>query len=293
MQYIPTESGTILHRLDDLDRFALPIDFLLPDARLEMLEPARSVLDPWHVDFTTGEILLGVHSVLLRTGGKNILIDTCVGECKERPGRIEWHQRTASGYLRALAAHGLTAGDIDAVMCTHLHADHVGWNTCLLDGRWVPTFPNARYVMGSEELRHWQAQEGVSPGAANHGAYADSVLPVIEHGLVDAVTDGAELAGGLTVLPLPGHSPGHIGFELAQATTRMVFCGDAIHSPVQIYHPDWCSRFCYDADQARATRRALLERATSEDLLLIPAHLRGSLALRVVYKNDSFHPLMQ
>ncbi|MGR3200223.1 MAG: MBL fold metallo-hydrolase, partial [Paracoccus sp. (in: a-proteobacteria)] len=142
-----------ISRITDMDPFALPLTFLFPGAVPEALEAHRSSLAPWHVDFAAGSVLLGVHSLLLQAGGLNILIDTCVGACKPRPARPEWHQRRAAGYLAALSRAGLAPEDIDIVLCTHLHADHVGWNTRLQDGRWVPTFPRARYVIGRQELQ--------------------------------------------------------------------------------------------------------------------------------------------
>ena len=282
--------GAHLRRITDLDRFALPLSLLFPEARQQELEPFRADLAPWHYDFDAGAVLLGVHSLLLRLDGLTVLIDTCVGACKLRPARPEWHARKAQGYLAALAAAGLGPEDIDMVFCTHLHADHVGWNTRLQDGRWVPTFPRARYVMGRAEHDHWQKAEAQAPGQHNHGAYADSVLPVVAAGQADLVEDGADLHHGLSVLPLPGHSPGQTGLALDLQGRRVVFCGDAIHSPLQIFRPDWSSRFCHDPDQARRTRLHLLEQAAAEDLALVPAHLRGALGLRVRGHGGGFRP---
>ena len=132
-----------LHRIVDVDPFALPLDFLFPGARLEDLRHAHSVLMPHHVDFANGHVLLGIQSFLLRTANLNILIDSCVGEHKARTRRTEWHERSATGYIDRLAAAGVAPHEIDIVLCTHLHADHVGWNTRLESGRWV--------VVGSHE----------------------------------------------------------------------------------------------------------------------------------------------
>ena len=146
-------------------------------------------------------------------------------------------------------------------MCTHLHADHVGWNTRLDSGRWVPTFANARYVMSQTEIDH-RAGEAAAKPEANHGSFQDSVLPVVERGLVTTVEAGAEIADGARLLALPGHAPGQIGLEFAAGNgERVVFCGDAIHSPAQVFQPEWSSAFCHDQSLARTTRRALLERA--------------------------------
>ncbi|MEI4487779.1 MBL fold metallo-hydrolase [Frigidibacter sp. MR17.14] len=283
--------GLSVARITDMPRFALGLDFLLPEARLDALVPHRDWLAGDHVDFDRAEILLGVHSLLVRTGGLVILVDTCVGECKPRERRADWHNRKASGYLEALAHEGLAPEDVDIVLCTHLHADHVGWNTRLQDGRWVPTFPRARYVCGAAEAAHWEAEEAASPGQANHGAWGDSVAPLIAEGLLDRVEPGAELAGGLMIRDLAGHSPGQIGVEIATPEGGAVFCGDAIHSPVQLAFPQWSSRFCADPAQAVTTRQALLERAVGEGLILFPAHLRGALGIRVQRAGAGFRPV--
>lgn len=276
----------------DLDPFRLPLQFLFPDGDMAALEAERPVLEPDHLDFQTGEVLLGVQSHLLQVGGLNILIDTCVGENKERPRRPDWHRRQATGYLDRLAEAGLRPEDIHVVLCTHLHADHAGWNTRLDNGSWVPTFPKARYVMGRTEHAHWSALEAAEPGQHNHGLYADSVAPVIEHGQAELVDDGFSLAEGLEIKPLPGHTPGQIGLCLCQgvADRRVLFCSDAIHSPVQVYQPGWSSRFCSDPIKAVETRQTLLDEAVADGTLLIPAHLRRHTAMGVKRSGGRFIP---
>ena len=200
-------------RIIDLDPFALPLAFLFPDATLEALGPAKDMLAGTHIDWAHGTILLAVQSHLIRFGGKTILLDACVGEHKPRPARPEWHQRSGTNYLANLAAAGCTPDDIDIVMCTHLHADHVGWNTRLDSGRWVPTFANARYLMSQTEIDH-RASEAAAKPQANHGSFQDSVLPVVERGLVTTVEAGDEIVDGTRLLALPGHAPGQIGLEI-------------------------------------------------------------------------------
>ena len=279
-------------RIIDLDPFALPLDFLFPDASLAALAHARAMLAGTHLDWANGQILLAVQSHLVRFAGKTILIDACVGEHKPRPARAQWHERTATRYLANLAAAGCAPEDVDIVMCTHLHADHVGWNTRLDSGRWVPTFANARYLMSQAEIDH-RAKEAAARPDADHGSFADSVLPVIERGLVTAVQAGDAIVDGGSILPLPGHAPGQIGLELAAGKDeRLVFCGDAIHSPVQVFEPGWFSRFCHHGAGAVATRRALLARAAAEDLRLFPAHLRAA-SMHVREANGGFVPVIE
>src|SRR5690349_21673030 len=142
---LATQYGTAsVHRVIDLDPFTIPLGFIFPGATIEALAPYKDLLAPIHVDFDNGAALIAIQSHLIRFGGKTILLDACVGEHKARPLRPDWNQRTATSYLANLAAAGVTPDDIDIVMCTHLHADHVGWNTRLESGRWVPTFPKAR-----------------------------------------------------------------------------------------------------------------------------------------------------
>ena len=283
--------GATLERIADLDPFALPLSFLMPGAEIEAIRHLKPVLAPHHVDFAAGNILLGVQSWLLRAGGLTILIDSCVGEHKVRPRRADWHQRERTGFLDRLKAAGVSPDEVDVVLCTHLHADHVGWNTKLDNGRWVPTFPKARYLIGKTELAHWQALEAKEPGAHNHAAYADSVLPVIEAGLSEKVDDGFELAKGMRIEPLPGHSPGQVGLCLdCRSHGKTLFCGDAIHSPVQVYQPGWASAFCSDRDQAVATRLALLDRAAETGELLVPAHIRGAHGMTIAREGAGYRP---
>jgi len=282
-----------IDKIIDTDRFVLPASLLLPGRDLADLEGEHALLSPHHVDFEADTLLLSLHSFLLRVNGLVILIDTCVGECKPRPKRPDWHNRQATGYLNRLADAGIRPEDVDIVLCTHLHADHVGWNTRLQDGSWVPTFPNARYIVGHDELTHWQREEAANPGAHNHDAFSDSVLPIIEAGLAEPVSDGFSLSAGMEIVPLRGHSPGQIGLRLeGRGDQGAVFCGDAIHSPVQVFRPEWSSRFCHDPAQAVATRRALLDRAAEEDLLLLPAHTRGAFGFRIRRDGHGHRPVM-
>lgn len=284
--------GATLHRIVDVDPFALALDFLFPGARLDDIEHARALLMPDHVDFASGDVLLGIQSFLLRTAKLNILIDTCVGEHKPRARRAEWNERTGTGYLDRLAAAGVAPDEIDVVLCTHLHADHVGWNTRLVSGRWVPTFAKARYLIGRRELQHWQSEEARAAGIQNHGSFADSIVPVIAAGQCEAVDDGFEIASGLAITALPGHSPGQVGVCLERrGQGPVVFCGDAIHSPVQVFRPDWTSPFCFDRDEAVRQRLALLERAAGSGGIIVPSHIRGAHGMRVERCGEAWQPI--
>jgi glyoxylase-like metal-dependent hydrolase (beta-lactamase superfamily II) len=279
-----------VHRIIDIDPFTLPLSFLFPGASIEALGAGAAALDGTHIDAASNGVHLAVQSHLIRYAGKVILMDTCVGEHKPRPARPAWHQRSATPYLANLAACGCSPDDVDVVMCTHLHTDHVGWNTRLVSGKWVPTFAKARYLMSQAEL-DLRASEVAHNPAANHGSYLDSVLPIVERGLVDIVKGGDAIADGATIVALPGHTPGQIGLEIATgARSRALFCGDAIHSPAQVYQPQWFSAFCHDGEQAVQTRNALLARAVAEDMVLIPAHLRAA-HMRIREKDGGLAPV--
>jgi glyoxylase-like metal-dependent hydrolase (beta-lactamase superfamily II) len=281
-----------VQRVIDLDPFAIPLDVLFPGRKLTRLDPVAKALTGRHVDFAAGTVQLAIQSHLVRFAGRTILLDACVGEHKMRPLRPEWNVRSGTNYLANLAAAGCVPGDVDIVMCTHLHADHVGWNTRLESGRWVPTFPNARYVMSQREIDQ-RSQEAAKSPQANHGSFQDSVLPILDGGLAQIAKPGDDIVDGATVIDLAGHAPGQIGLDLAAGGgARFLFCGDAIHSPVQVFEPEWSSAFCFDPAQAVRMRRMLLQRAASEDLQLVPAHLRA-MTMRVAENNGGFVPVIE
>jgi len=273
----------------DIDLVEIDIGRLLPAAETGRLG-AYPWLEPDHGDLRSGVLKLRMQSFLLRVAGLNILVDTCIGQHKERTSQPAWHRRTDRGFLDALAEAGVAADEVHLVFCTHLHADHVGWNTRLENGHWVPTFPRARYAMSGDELAHWLDAQTASAAPVNHGSLADSVLPAVESGQAIFVRPDEALAPGLKVTSLAGHTPHHLGLELSDGNERAVFCGDAIHSPVQIVEPQWASAFCSNPEQAIATRLNLLRRAADEDLLLVPAHFRGPAAVRIDRGPDGFLP---
>ena len=269
-------------------RFELALTSLLPSADHRVLQPHRHWLEP---DFLhDGNIRLMIRSWLLQRNNRNILVDACVGNHKSRPSRKEWHLRDEASWLGALAAHGLQPEDIDVVFCTHLHADHVGWNTRLYNGNWVPTFPNARYITSSTEYVHWEAQNAIDEIPSGHGSFIDSVLPIMDAGQMELISDGYELAKGLVLQSSPGHTPGHMSIDVNCEGDKGVFCGDVLHSPVQIIQPEWSSAFCTSPDLARKTRVELLERLCDTSHWLIPMHFSGAGRCRVLPHKNAFLP---
>jgi glyoxylase-like metal-dependent hydrolase (beta-lactamase superfamily II) len=236
------------------------------------------------MDAATGALLFTVQSYVVRTSHHTILIDSCVGNHKERANRPLWHHKTDDTYMRALAALGLAPEDIDYVMCTHLHSDHVGWNTRLEGGRWVPTFPNARYVFTKKELEAWEQGH---PKFTRH-PLEDSVLPVIAAGRAELVANDFALDDEVWLEPSPGHTPDHVSIRLASNGQNAVMSGDLMHSPVQCLHPEWTVWPDWDAAKAKQTRRAFLERHAGIDMLVCTAHFPLPSAGRIVAAGDAF-----
>jgi len=259
-----------------------------PDWQPEAVAAHLSWMEPHHFDAAKNSLKLSIHSWLLRIGRRTVLIDTCIGNHKERPSRPEWH-RMETRYLARLAEAGVRPEQIDMVMCTHLHADHVGWNTRLDNGRWVPTFPNARYVFSKADFDHYLAQEraGKEP---NRGSFRDSVLPVVEAGRAQLVNGDEALDEHLTLERAPGHTPGSVLVKLASAGKRALFCGDVLHHAIQVYHPDWNSFVCADAALARVSRRKVLEQCSGSGALLMPAHFGTPFVCQIEPKGAGFAP---
>lgn len=265
-------------------------DFLtfFPAATEEDLQANLDWMAPHHFEAAGRRVLLSMHSWLVEVNGKRILIDGCVGNDKERAARPDWcGLRTP--FLERLAAAGARPEQIDYVLCTHLHADHVGWNTRLLDGRWVPSFPNATYVFSRREQQFWEEQQAAGTGGPHLQAYRDSVLPVIEAGHALAVEDGHEIEGRLVLEPAPGHTPGHVAIWLKGAAAPAAFTGDILHHPVQVRNPHWSCMGCRDPHQAAATRRSVLERCADTGATLFPGHFMAPHAARISATGDRFH----
>jgi len=260
-----------------------------PLSTAEAWERHRHWMEPLHYDAASGRIALSMHSWLVRTPRSTILIDGCVGNDKDRPTRPAWHHLDIP-YLERLAQLGVAPEQVDYVMCTHLHADHVGWNTRLLDGRWVPTFPNAKYVISRKDHDDWVERLAAAGEAKGHHmqSFVDSVLPVVEAGQALLVDDGFELDGALTVEPAPGHTPHHVAIWLRSGASRGVFTGDVIHHPIQVYHPQWSCMGCEDPDVATATRLRVLHDCAEHGALLLPGHFMAPHAARIVEKDGGF-----
>jgi glyoxylase-like metal-dependent hydrolase (beta-lactamase superfamily II) len=239
--------------------------FILPDATRDACLP-YGWMQPHFMD-EQGNLLMSVHALVVDTGEHRILVDTCIGNDKERNVPNWSHLQTH--FLQDLEAAGYAPDTIDTVLCTHLHVDHVGWNTMLVDGQWVPTFPNARYLFARTEWEHWDANDDETVYGP---VLADSVRPVVEAGLVDLVDMDHRVCPEVCLEPTPGHTPGHVSVHIRSGGAEALITGDCIHHPVQMTRPDWCSSADVDQAQGLQTRETLLQRYVDQDILIVGTH---------------------
>jgi glyoxylase-like metal-dependent hydrolase (beta-lactamase superfamily II) len=230
-----------------------------------------------------GNVALRVQALVVEVAGRTVVVDPCVGNGKSRPTFPFWNEMDWP-FLDRFADAGFTPESVDTVVHTHLHVDHVGWDTRLVNGEWVPTFANARHLYTERELAFCRAD--TNPGVS--GAYADSVVPVIEAGLADIVAEDADLGDGLVLEPSPGHTPGHVSLWIRSEGEAALISGDILHHPVQCRELDWAEVGDVDAEQARATRRALLGQASASGALFVGTHFPTRPAGRVVTAGQAF-----
>jgi glyoxylase-like metal-dependent hydrolase (beta-lactamase superfamily II) len=256
-----------------------------PALSKEMLAENRSWLAPRFLD-PSDKIMLCIQSYIIRTRHHTILIDTCVGNHKSRPTRPFWNMMNSDRYETSLAATGLTVNDIDFVMCTHLHTDHVGWNTRLENGRWVPTFPKAKYVFADRELAHWTRRQKEDPASCPW--VTDSVLPIVEAKREVVVKSDHTLNDLVQLIPTPGHTIDHYSVHVGKAGRDAVITGDMIHSPIQARYPDLGMLSDYDSKLAGESRRKLFGRFCDTSTLMCTAHFPSPSTGRVKRWRDTF-----
>jgi glyoxylase-like metal-dependent hydrolase (beta-lactamase superfamily II) len=256
--------------------------FLLPQATYEAVLPI-GWLQPDFAD-ERGRLKMSIHALVVETPSQRIIVDTCLGNDKENRRIPAWN-RMQTGFLADLAAAGYPRETIDTVVCTHLHVDHVGWNTMLVEGRWVPTFPSARYLIGRVEYHHWTAPHGRDDMAA---VLADSVTPVWQAGLAELVETDHRICDEISLVPTPGHTPGHVSLRIASDGEAALITGDFMHHPCQIARPDWSSTADSDPAAARLTRERMLTDLANTPILVIGTHFAGRSAGRIVPDGDAF-----
>lgn len=259
---------------------------LIPEWDVAATASELAAMVPAHLDAAHGRTVISVHSWLVRHGGRTILIDAGVGNGKRREATL--FNRLDAPFLDRLAAAGVAPGDVDHVLITHLHIDHVGWLTRREDERWVPTFPNARIALSRRELAKYaalHAAEGSDTPKAR--LFADSVLPVLDR--IDPVAPGGgEVIGSFAYLSTPGHSLDHMSIALTSRGEEALFAGDVMHHPVQVAHPGWSSVFSEEPMQGEASRRQMLAHAADRNALVFTSHFAGSSAGQVLREDESF-----
>ena len=241
---------------------------MFPRFNQEAFDAQKGSMVPDHVEPGSDRLVGSIHTWIVKTGRHTILIDTCLGNHKDRhnPG---WNKLNTP-FLERLNACGCKPKSVDFVMCTHLHVDHVGWNTKLENGRWVPTFPNAKYLFAKREYAHWETEHKTQGKETNGGSFDDSVLPIVEAGKAVMIDSDHQPDPMLTIKDYPGHTPGSIAINLKDGGKQACFSGDIMHHPIQVYHPDWSSQFCSDQELSAKSRRKLLEDCSRKQCAALP-----------------------
>jgi glyoxylase-like metal-dependent hydrolase (beta-lactamase superfamily II) len=257
-----------IHRIVEQEYGFTPILEFIPNLTSELLDENRSWLEPAGLDPRTNNVVLCFQSYVVKTPHHMVLVDTCIGNDKNHGHRPAWHRKNDPNWMNALKAAGIGVEDIDFVMCTHLHGDHVGWNTRLENGRWVPTFPKARYLFSKKEYEYWDSVHRKTPLSVME----DSVLPIIEAERAELITSDHALDDHVRLFPTPGHTPDHFAVVVGRNGDAAVFTGDLIHSPLQARYPELIMRSDTDAPQAIRTRRSFLERYCDTEALCCTMH---------------------
>jgi glyoxylase-like metal-dependent hydrolase (beta-lactamase superfamily II) len=281
-----------IDRLVEIAHLPFEKNWLFANIDDDVIAANRDWLDQRYIEPDTGRMILSHHSYVVRTDRWTALVDTCCGNHKPRPRVSVWDQLNRP-YLENMSALGVRPDDVDFVMCTHLHVDHVGWNTRLLDGRWVPTFPRARYLMGRTEYEYWEQKHSLKPELpVNQGSFEDSVLPVVAAGQAEFVdTDHClsdDRQATLRFVPAPGHTAGNMMVDLSGGEDRAVMSGDVIHHPIQCAAPWLANAADFDPAAALATRLALLRQLADTSTILLTGHFPAPTAGRVVSHSHAF-----
>lgn len=252
----------------------------------EMLDENRSWMEPIFMDPATSNLTFCVQSYVVRTRLHTILIDSCVGNDKDLPNHPAWHKQKSDAYLSNLAKLGLTPADIDFVMCTHLHPDHVGWNTRKESGRWVPTFSNAKYLFSRAELEYWTKRFRENPTSA--AWIGESVLPIVAAKHEQIVDSDWSIGDEIRLIPTPGHTIDHFSVLVGKPGGDALITGDMIHSPIQARYPEVSMTRDYDRALSADTRRRILDCYCDTSTLICTAHFPSPSVGRVTRWGEGF-----
>lgn len=261
-------ASTLQRVVESEDALLSPFE-IFADCTQAHLDANRHWLMPRFQDPQSGILAITIQSFLVRQSGLTILVDACGGNDKER-ARPHFHRR-AWPWLDRLRQAGVAPEDIDVVLCTHLHVDHVGWNTRLENGRWVPTFPNARYLVAQREWDYWRTA-GPSVLVRTGDFITDSVLPIFDSGQAELIGDRHALKSDIAIEAAPGHTPGLSMLRLSGGGSEAIVCSDLMHHPLQLRYPAWSTRFCVDPAQAARTRESFLKEHANTGRLVFPTH---------------------
>lgn len=268
---------------------------------LPLATPEALAETPWlKPDFVTqdGTLISNYQAFVVETPDVLMMVDTCIGNDKERPGLDEFHKQQGS-FLEDLAAMNFKPEDFDTIACTHMHVDHVGWNTMLVDGKWVPTFPNADYIVAAEEMTHWSENNRATVGDPENPVqagfheiqkrvFADSVAPILEAGLYKLVDTDAVIAPGISLIHTPGHSPGHVSIMISSEGETALISGDFVHHPCQIAHTTWSAIIDDNPELSAASRDRVLGDLSGTETLFIGTHFAEPTAGHIISDGDAF-----
>ncbi|MGE0824041.1 MAG: MBL fold metallo-hydrolase [Candidatus Binatia bacterium] len=269
-------------------RVAKVLDCLEPTSpRILYVDKQRSDFEP-HVEWlqphfldADKRMLLSIHAFIIQTAHHTVLIDTCVGNNKEGLGFPQWNGRNGT-FLQDAAAAGYAPESIDYVFCTHMHLDHTGWNTRQQDGRWVPTFPKAKYLFNKREWDHWRDD----PNPHDQGVIRQNVLPIVEAGQVEWVDNAWAIDDQVTLVPTPGHTPGHCSVQLRSNGKTAIITGDMMIHPVQIAEPQWQQQADVDPALAITTRTQFINQHSDTDTLILGTHFNTPTGVHIVSKGE-------
>jgi glyoxylase-like metal-dependent hydrolase (beta-lactamase superfamily II) len=257
----------------------LPASGLITEATPEALVDDHDWLCPHFLD-TSGNMFLSIHTFAVRTPAMALIVDTCLGEQEESPGPLAG----SGNFLDLLVEAGFPPDTVDRVLCTHLHFDHIGWNTRLENGQWVPTFPNARYLMGRSEWDFWKDEEDAfAPNAKN-----ESVVPILDAGLADLVEVDHRISEEISLIPTPGHTPGHVSVLIESGGETAVITGDMLHHPLQIAHPEWIDIADVDSGLAQETRERFIRTYADTAVTILGTHFAAPTAGKICTHGDTY-----